>query len=192
MCTGNPELKKAKPTDLKIVCGELLPISQSETSNEVVLTIIEIINHPDFTLGMRGSAKEGPYGGSDIAVYTVIDSELKAKKKKRKLWPACLPKLESSYLDKRGIWAGWDVPEPLGRFLSEVSFNKEVYRQNILPKQIQVEPVPCQDPEWMESNSFYPAGTICFQDPSYISSFDYGNSGSGVVRKWAKIKGTYR
>ena len=93
---------------------------------QVVLTIIEIINHPDFTLGTRGSAKAGPYGGSDIAVYKVVHSKLKAKMKTGKLWPASLPKLESSYLDKRGIWAGWTVPEPLGRFLSEVSFNKEV------------------------------------------------------------------
>ena len=52
----------------------------------------------------------------------------------------------------------------------------------------------CKDPAWMRSNSnafskeetFYPAGTECYRDPSQGSCFLFGNSGSGLVRKFNK------
>ena len=54
----------------------------------------------------------------------------------------------------------------------------------------------CKDPAWMRSNddneakqrqfsnenTFYPAGTECYRDPSQGSCFLFGNSGSGLVR----------
>ena len=54
----------------------------------------------------------------------------------------------------------------------------------------------CMDPAWMRSNedneakrrqfsnedTFYPAGTECYRDPSQGSCFLFGNSGSGLVR----------
>ena len=48
----------------------------------------------------------------------------------------------------------------------------------------------CRDPAWMMANAskktgtFYPAGTECYRDPSPASCFFFGNSGSGVVRKF--------
>ena len=52
----------------------------------------------------------------------------------------------------------------------------------------------CKDPAWMKSNTnafsneetFYPAGTECYRDPSQGSCFLFGNSGSGLVRKFNK------
>ena len=58
----------------------------------------------------------------------------------------------------------------------------------------------CKDPDWMSASSyyrllqasgvnkdtFYPAGTKCYVDPSRSSCFLFGNSGSGVVRKITK------
>ena len=174
------------------MCGELCPITKKESKKEIFLEITEIINHPDFTIGSRGGYKKGPYGGSDIAVYKVRDNLLKTSMEKRKLWPACLPKSESSYPDKKGVWVGWDVPEPLQRFLRKQSFQKGLFMRNNIPKQVQLEPVPCEDPAWMNSKSFYPAGTQCFRDPSFFSVFDWGNSGSGVIRKFDQVKGTDR
>ena len=43
-------------------------------------------------------------------------------------------------------------------------------------------PHTCSDPGWMESNTFYPAGTTCYRDPSCLTCVMFGNSGSGVVR----------
>ena len=52
----------------------------------------------------------------------------------------------------------------------------------------------CKDPSWMRSNTnsfkneetFYPAGTECYRDPSQGSCFLFGNSGSGLVRQFNK------
>ena len=52
----------------------------------------------------------------------------------------------------------------------------------------------CKDPAWMQSKSssfygeetFYPAGTECYRDPSQASCFLFGNSGSGLVRQFNK------
>ena len=49
----------------------------------------------------------------------------------------------------------------------------------------------CQDPDWMNTSSidgqgtFYPAGTECYRDPLVSSCFLFGNSGSGVLRKFS-------
>ena len=51
----------------------------------------------------------------------------------------------------------------------------------------------CRDPSWMRTSTwtqangttkdtFYPAGTKCYIDPSRSSCFLFGNSGSGVIR----------
>ena len=50
----------------------------------------------------------------------------------------------------------------------------------------QVEKIECKDPEWMKTNTFYPAGTECYRDPSQSSCFLFGNSGSGALRTITK------
>ena len=52
-----------------------------------------------------------------------------------------------------------------------------------------MEALGCRDPAWMmtgtrEGGTFYPAATECYRDPSQATCFFFGNSGSGVVRKF--------
>ena len=47
----------------------------------------------------------------------------------------------------------------------------------------QVEKTDCKDPDWMQTDTFYPAATECYRDPSQSSCFVFGNSGSGALRK---------
>lgn len=47
----------------------------------------------------------------------------------------------------------------------------------------QVEKTDCKDPDWMKTNTFYPAATECYRDPSQSSCFVFGNSGSGALRR---------
>ena len=194
-CPGTPRLDWAKPGELQIVCGEhslLFGAPNTYDSKEVALSVTEVINHPQFDIGLADGPKEGPYGGFDIAVYKVRDSVLKAKMERRKLWPACLPKPESSYANRRGLWVGWDLPDRRNRTQNIASYTAKEYIASHLPSQIQLEKVACEDPAWMGSDTFYPAGTQCFQDPTFFSCFDYGNGGSGVVRKLNTLDGTDR
>ena len=52
----------------------------------------------------------------------------------------------------------------------------------------------CKDPEWMKTTlsngqgTFYPAATECYRDPTISSCFLFGNSGSGVLRKFTADK----
>ena len=52
----------------------------------------------------------------------------------------------------------------------------------------------CKDPDWMKTSlvsgqgTFYPAGTECYRDPTTSSCFLFGNSGSGVLRKFTSDK----
>jgi len=185
---GKASLFKAKPSDMQIVCGEhnidVKPEKYS-TEEEIVLTITEIINHPNYEPDtIRDGVKldsKGPYAGSDIAVYRVDDEPLKTKMARKVLWPACLPK--EKYTTQRGIFAGWLDPEPYYRI--DEDRDLKTYRNNYLfTKQLQVEEVLCRDPPWMKSNTYYPPGTTCYRDPSMTSCFLYGNSGSGVLRRF--------
>ena len=68
---------------MQIVCGEHSLIEQPEKfsdENEVVLEILDIVNHEDFDPGQPGEQK-GPYNGRDIAIYKVDASNLNLKRK---------------------------------------------------------------------------------------------------------------
>ena len=189
-CPGNPRIEMARPEEVKIVCGEhslLYGPPSTLTTRQVTLPVSQIVNHPDFKIGVNGGSKEGPYSGSDLAIYKVhLNSVLKAKMERQRLWPACLPKPESSYTGTRGLFAGWDAPGMRNR-TQKPSYTIQEYIDSHLPNQVQLEAVPCQDPAWMDSNTFYPAGTHCFRDPTFFSCPDYGNAGSGVLRKFTTL-----
>ena len=195
-CTENAQLTKALPNEMQIVCGEYSLIEQPEkfsVENEVVLEILEIVNHEDYDPGKPGEERKGPYNGSDIAVYKVNAEKLKLKKKE--LYPACLPKspdLVSLEQGKStGIFAGWIDPEPIYRILEEESF-QDYIESYLVPRQTQMEMVECKDPAWMGSSTYYPPGTICFRDPSMASCSLFGNSGSSVMRQFDTINETAR
>ena len=171
-----------------IVCGENNIDEKPEkfsVEEEIVLTIKKIVNHPDYKPDNQkyGSLyPKGPYTGSDISIYHVHDSPLKfnngkTKLKEKKLYPACLPK-EKYSTSNRGIFAGWLDPEPYYRIEGEIDM--DTYRNTyLLTRQVLVEEVPCEDPPWMNSNTYYPPSTVCYRDPSQTSCFLFGNSGSG-------------
>lgn len=199
-CPDDPSLVKAKPSDMLIVCGESnIDVKPEEFSEEeeVVLTITKIINHPNYEQDNQDDDDrypKGPYVGSDIAVYHVEDSPLKfddgsSKLREKGLYPACLPK--EQYSTGRGIFSGWLDPEPYYRQTGDI--NLETYRQNYLfARQVLVEEVPCRDPPWMNSNTYYPPSTVCYRDPSLTSCFLFGNSGSGVLRQFNTDDGAER
>jgi len=182
-CRGDPIFTLAEPSDLQIVCGEYSvespepEITSPET--EVVLDILEIINHPDYKPNEEPGVG-GPIEGNDISVYKVQDSNFRMTK--GVVWPACLPK-ETYDPEFRGIIAGWQDSEPAYLF-SEGTTLAGFRFSNFFQRQVQVEEVICRDPAWMNTNTYYPQGTVCYRDPSLASCVEFGVSGSGIVRKW--------
>jgi len=181
-CRGDPIFTLAEAEDLQIVCGEFSVESPEPEiisgEGEVVLDILKIINHPDYKPN-EGPGVGGPIEGNDISVYVVDDSEFKLVK--GVIWPACLPK-ESYPPENLGILAGWQ--DRTAVYLYEGSSITDYRLSNFHPRQMQVEEIICRDPAWMNTNTFYPQGTVCYRDPSLASCLEFGASGSGIVRKW--------
>ena len=174
-------MRLEEPHDLSLVCGEWnigdVPEINSE-EEEVVLPIKKIINHPNYSTN-------GPGEGYDIAVYWVDETKLKEDGvlKEGVLFPACLPINEDISIGQRGIFASWKDPIPLYVYYG-LDFDRTVdrYRNDeLVLRHTRMDIVECKDPDWMESNTFYPRGVLCGRDPSCESCFDTGDSGSGLV-----------
>ena len=184
-CPANPDDAKyviAEPEDLQIVCRvhNVGPVPESETEEEeIVVSVTAFANHPQFEADDdKGSQTGGPYKGYDISVYHVDDRNLRLEE--GKLWPACLPRFNLDDLDQ-AFFAGWKDQEPLYALDGDVKVSA-ITDNDYLPRRVQVfRRVPCKDPEWMESDTFYPARTLCYRDPSQGSCFQHGNSGSSVM-----------
>ena len=183
-CPANPDDAKyviAEPEDLQIVCRvhNVGPVPESETEDEeIVLTVTAFANHPQFEADDdKGSQTGGPYKGYDISVYHVDDRNLRLEE--GKLWPACLPRFNLDDLDQ-AFFAGWKDQEPLYAIDGDVKVSA-ITDSDYLPRRVQVQRMDCKDPEWMESDTFYPARTLCYRDPSQGSCFEHGNSGSSVM-----------
>jgi len=181
-CRGDPIFTLAEPSDLQIVCGEFsVETPEPEISSneiEIVLDILEIVNHPDYKPN-EGPGVGGPIEGNDIAVYKVNDSLFKMTK--LKTWPACLPKEEYNR-DNLGILVGW--VDSVSTYQYQQGSIQDYRLSYFYPRQIQMEEIICRDPAWMGSNTYYPHGTACYRDPSLASCVEFGSSGSGLVRKW--------
>eukprot|EP00090_Calanus_glacialis_P006443 TRINITY_DN15014_c0_g1_i2.p1 TRINITY_DN15014_c0_g1~~TRINITY_DN15014_c0_g1_i2.p1 ORF type:complete len:509 (-),score=78.22 TRINITY_DN15014_c0_g1_i2:81-1556(-) len=199
-CTKNAQLTEADISEMQIVCGEHSLLVQPEAfseETEVVLEILEIINHKDYSPGKPGKL-EGPYLGSDIAVYRVNDTRFfhdngTSKIEEKKLYPACLPKSKETYSSalKRGIFAAWSDPEPVYRIDNITSL--ELYTLNYYyPRQAVMEEVACKDPDWMQSHTYFPPGTVCYRDPAYASCVQFGNSGASLMREFENADGKKR
>ena len=113
---------------MQIVCGEQSLAEEPETfsnETEVVLEILNIVIHNDYSPGEPNGERKGPYLGNDIAVYKVNDTRFydengKSILRRKELYPACLPK--SSYgPSKRGILAAWNDPEPIYRVFDKTT-----------------------------------------------------------------------
>ena len=156
-CGIKPELTEADPRDLQIVCGEHnigdIP-EEISREIEVVLDVLKITNHPKY------NQTKGPIYGYDIAVYHVNDTRLKETDRidPSKVYPACLPRPDpSDYLGTQAILPSWRDPKP--KYFSEsnqVESAVEYRLKNLLLRQVQLEEDRCEDPAWMNSNTYYP------------------------------------
>ena len=194
-CPADPEDAKyvaAEPEDLQIVCRvhNVGPVPESVTKQEeeIVLTVTGFANHPEYEVGEKGSRRfrDGPYKGYDISVYHVDDRNLRLEE--GKLWPACLPRLNLNDLDQ-AFFAGWKDQEPLYALDDDVKVSA-ITDNDYLPRRVQVRRMTCKDPDWMKSETFYPARTLCYRDPSQGSCFQHGNSGSSVMTFFNATDGT--
>ena len=149
----------ASPSDLQIVCGEHNIDDVPEAISlevEVVLDVLRFSNHPKY------SPKKGPIFGHDISVYHVNDTELQNMVEPGSIYPACLPRPTSSEYDKTKpvILAAWRDPKP--KYFSEIrsrrrNENALSYKsQNLLLRHARFIEANCTDPEWMNSNTYYP------------------------------------
>ena len=187
-CGASNSLQLAAPADLKIVCNllsqEALPQGLGYPE-PVVLSILEIRNHPNYIPLTESSQAGGPIDGSDISVYIVDDSNFAAQMDPNGTWPACLPKAESAYLPgNRGILVGWNEPVPT--YLERASSLQYYNTQNWIVREALFERQPhCADPVWMRSATYYPAGTVCYTEAAWAGSVQFGISGSGLARPFA-------
>jgi len=169
----------ASPDDFQIVCGEYTTevAPQDKTpEEEAVLEILEITTHPDYVIGE-------PLRGADISVYHVKNPEVVEKgMKDGKINPAALP-IDPSWYDDQfpGRLYAWRDPEP--PFRSRHREVNDYISSNFLPRPSpMIEMGNCKDPDWMESNTYYPRGTVCYIDKSEKGCVTFGNSGSPLVR----------
>jgi hypothetical protein len=184
-CGVDPKLTLAKPGDLQIACNltnlDVVPKGVSPLDT-ILLNIREIKIHEKY------DPKTGPVGGYDISVYIVDDTDLTMNKDY--VWPACLPQPQNSYLPgNRGIIAGWNQPLPTYIYSPDKSIG-DYQDANLREREALFEAVKCSDPDWMESNTYYPPGTVCYADVAFASSVQFGISGSGIVRPFLFEKQT--
>jgi hypothetical protein len=176
-CGISPKLTLAAPSDLQIACNltntDLVPKGISPLTT-ILLSILKIINHEKYNQSV------GPIGGYDISVYFVNDTNFKMNPDF--VWPACLPQPQDTYIPgNRGILSGWIQPIPTYVYDSSKTFGSYV-NDNLRQREALFDVVNCKDPSWMRSNTYYPPGTVCYNDVAFASSVQFGVSGSGIVR----------
>jgi hypothetical protein len=100
------------------------------------------------------------------------------------IWPACLPKAKDQYLEGgRGILAGWIEPLPIAVAKDQTDgLTSSYFLKNLWQRQSLYELTTCSDPKWMNSSTYYPAGTACYRGVAWASTVLFGMSGSGIVR----------
>jgi len=146
------------------------------------------MTHPKYVRG-------NPLRGNDIAVFYIKNPKvLEAGLSKRYINPACLPKSEDKYENTKGRRLGrfssWIDPEP--QYKSSAKGLDSYAVTNYMLQQTAMEQVPCKDPSWMMSNTFYPEGTVCYKDPARKNCVTFGNSGSPLIRELKKNMGEDR
>ena len=196
-CSKNPfcgqgsVLQLATSQDLQIVCNipsqEALPQGIGYP-DAIIFDILEVRNHPNYKPLTQGSQSGGPIEGNDISVYIVNDTNF-TNMNSSFIWPACLPKTEETYIPgNRGIFVGWN--EPLPTYLDAYNFLQSYANQNLVVREALFEGQPsCGDPAWMKSNTYYPPGTLCYNEAAWAGTVEFGTSGSGLVRPFITSNG---
>ena len=184
-CPGKASVVQMTGEHAEILCGEwqtgdLSPEDSQEEFN-ILLPILEILRHPDYTLGSSGQA----YLANDVAVFKVDDRELSTATAQERVYPACLP-LETPGAEE-GVHAGWTNPPPL-EYVQEVAPGYErLYPEFLKQWHYKMKLTACQDvyndifPSLSTTRTFYPPGTVCARDKTNSSCFYSGNSGSPLM-----------
>ena len=171
------------PDEVDIVCGEWelgpVPRTVSKESYNLVLQVTDIILHEKY------DNNGGPSNGNDIAVFKVIEDQMKFAESK-KIYPACLP-TSNRKKPSAGIISGWAPPPPFyfvqSFFSALVQHFEDMYKQFHYKMVIQES---CEDPKRIQiygrelaypSNTSYPAGTVCAKELTR-HCFSGGDSGS--------------
>ena len=130
-----------------------------QTCLEIVLDVLKFTNHYKY------NQTKGPIHGNDISIYHVNDTLLSDLVKPGVLYPACLPRPNSSeYEGTKAILPAWRDPKP--KYFSEINTKENAlgYRlKNLLLRHAQLEETSCEDPSWMNSNTYYPPSKIYLQ-----------------------------
>ena len=125
--------------------------------------------------------------GYDLAVYIVDDTILYNNTffNRNNIWPACLPKEDGEYVLEdgekiNGYISGWDIGNPLTA-PSILEIQQEENQEQAL-----MEEVECADIFYnsYQTNTAYPPRSKCFITPNYFNCPNFGNSGSGIVRRF--------
>merc|ERR1712126_56566 len=193
-CGTDPKVSEMTSEDADIICGEWETgtMKSSRSEEEYILSIKEIIRHPNF------NTSSGPGDGNDIAVFKVDNVSLTSEDIS-KLTPTCLPSSSSSFIGASAVHSGWFKPPPKS-FLNEYapSYAKNrVYRDFCKQWHYQMEITECRDPLTNPvtggelkhlSDSFYPAGTVCAKEFTRLSCFSTGSSGSPLMTKQSDMR----
>lgn len=202
-CIGRPIFTLAEPDDLEIICGEFstdVEIIEDSEEPEQVFRIKKIINHPRYQPNRAGIAQGGPIEGHDISVYHVetnfkLGMTVDGETTQDKIWPICFPKDEDEFTSDRGMIAGWLDTPPVSQTRSNqygsALTGEQVIRTGFWPRVAGVrkldkceDPIAQKNPDDSRVNTYYPQGTICYDEPSFASCVDFGVSGSGLAREW--------
>jgi len=156
------------PSRYTITCGE--HSLQKQDKYEVTLQVTEVIIHPRYV--------EASSSGFDIAVYKVNDAPLRGKMVEKRLWPACLPDINSDFLAETTYVAGWGITQT--KFIHGTKI--QVKGIPDIARHTYVTVTQCQD----NDNFPYPNGLLCASDTGRDSC--QGDSGGpliGIAEKYS-------
>jgi len=198
---NDPQIVKAEPEDLVIVCGEAsveIENQYNSEENEISMQVLDYHNHPKYN-------PKDILNGFDISVYRVNDQYLRNftqnQLNPRNIWPICLPKSDQAYAtgsstQREARIAGWDSPDVNTRNIGGLNTKSfvEYERSTFFQKEaLMDEVIDCQEPADQYDDltpserasyikPYYPPKGKCFRDRTMMSCPNFGISGSGLMR----------
>ena len=190
-CGKSPGAAEMDPNEVVILCGEWetgpAPQAFSGEQYNVVLEISEIIRHPAFDAGGLGVE-----GGSDLAIFKIVEEGLSNSSDLENINPICLPDPVRPK-PREGIQSGWSIPPPLHYFrefgAGFLSFVTDTYKQWHYKLNIEDD---CREPTKsialgreikFPSVAYYPPGLICAKEIFGQFCPNSGDSGSPLMVK---------
>ena len=117
-CGTNATTVEMTGAEAEVICGEWDTATDTEEDYNVILPILNITVHPDFSIS-RGE-QNSQFVADDIATIHVNDENFEQQSQTYKIYPACLPSNEP--LSNVGIHSGWSKPPPPGLCDNQCSY----------------------------------------------------------------------